>query len=103
MAAQDNAHRPAARTPVRHFRGSQISWRHVRVPADLGSQSDWSRNVRAVGGCSIRLNGIDYVAVHPEVMTCEEARPAVQTVFSPVESAMFRMLAIRQLMLLQGS
>ena len=30
------------------------------IPLTFGNQSDWSRNVRAAGGCIIRLNGVDY-------------------------------------------
>jgi len=71
------------------------------VPLTFGNQSDWSRNVRAAGSCEIRLSGTDYRAVRPELADGEQARDVIRTAFSPVERAMFRMLGIRQYMLLQ--
>ena len=71
------------------------------IPLTFGSGSDWSRNVRAAGGCSIRLNGADYEATAPEVVSKADARPVVRSAFSPVERAMFRMLGIKQFLLLQ--
>jgi hypothetical protein len=55
------------------------------IPGDrltFGSQSGWSRNVEAAGGCSIRIDGKDYEATRPE-------------------RASYRLLGIRQFMLLQ--
>ena len=71
------------------------------IPLTFGNQSDWSRNVRAAGRCSIRLNGTDYRAVRPELADGEQARDVVRAAFSPVERAMFRLLGIRQYLLLQ--
>ena len=34
----------------------------IAIPLTFGNRWDWSQNVRAVGRCSIRLNGRDYVA-----------------------------------------
>ena len=71
------------------------------IPLTFGNQSDWSRNVQAAGGCEIRLNGTDYRAVRPELADGEQARDVIRAAFSPVERAMFRMLGIRQFLLLQ--
>jgi deazaflavin-dependent oxidoreductase (nitroreductase family) len=71
------------------------------IPLTFGNQSDWSRNVRAAGGCSIRLNGVDHRAVQPRLATREQALREARPAFNPVERAMFRMLGIRQFLLLQ--
>jgi deazaflavin-dependent oxidoreductase (nitroreductase family) len=71
------------------------------IPLTFGNQSDWSRNVRAAGGCSIRLNGADHRAVQPELADQDQAGPVIREAFGPVERAMFRMLGIRQYLLLR--
>jgi hypothetical protein len=60
------------------------------IPLTFGNQSDWSRNVRAAGGCEIRLNGTGYRAVRPDLADGEQARDVIRAAFSPVERAMFR-------------
>jgi hypothetical protein len=57
--------------------------------------------VRAAVGCEIRLNGTDYRAVRPELADTQHALPVAGSAFSPVERVMFRMLRIRQFLLLQ--
>ena len=37
------------------------------IPLTFGNQSDWSRNVRAAGGGTIRLDGVDYPVSRPEL------------------------------------
>jgi deazaflavin-dependent oxidoreductase (nitroreductase family) len=71
------------------------------IPLTFGNRSEWSRNVRSAGGCEIRLNGVDYRAVRPELADGEEAGDVIRGAFSPVERIMFRMLGIRQFLLLQ--
>lgn len=71
------------------------------IPLTFGNSSDWSRNVRATGGCEIRLNGTDYRAVRPELADREQAGDVLRAAFSPVVRVMFRMLGIRQFLLLQ--
>jgi deazaflavin-dependent oxidoreductase (nitroreductase family) len=81
-------------TPV----GARRSGDMVVIPLTFGNRSDWSQNVRAAGGCSLRLNGRDYDATGPEFLSPQEAQPLVRAAFSPLERASFRMLGIRQLM-----
>jgi deazaflavin-dependent oxidoreductase (nitroreductase family) len=81
--------------------GARLTGGTFVIPLTFGSGSDWSRNVRAAGGCSIRLNGVDYEAVDPEVVGKAEAAPVVRSAFNPVERAMFRMLGIKQFLLLR--
>jgi deazaflavin-dependent oxidoreductase (nitroreductase family) len=71
------------------------------IPLTFGNQSDWSRNVRAAGGCEIRLNGTDYRAIRPALADGDQVRDVAGTAFGPVERIMFRMLGIRQFLLLQ--
>jgi hypothetical protein len=56
--------------------------------------------VRAANGCSIRLNGTDYRAVRPRLVDGEQARHVAGPAFSPVERVLFRMLGIKQFLLL---
>jgi deazaflavin-dependent oxidoreductase (nitroreductase family) len=70
------------------------------IPLTFGNQSDWSRNVRAAGGCVIRLNGVDYQVSRPELADRAQAAAVVRTAFNPVMRAGFRMLGIRQFLLL---
>ena len=76
------------------------------IPLTFGNGSDWSRNMRAAGGCTIRLNGIDYRAVRPrlvdrELADREQAMQAGRPVFNRVERIAFRALGISQFLLLQ--
>jgi deazaflavin-dependent oxidoreductase (nitroreductase family) len=81
--------------------GARLAGDTFVIPLTFGNQSDWSRNVRADGGCSITLDGIDYRAVQPRLAGREQAGPVIREAFGPVVQAMFRMLGIRQYLLLQ--
>ena len=70
----------------------------VLIALTFGNGSDWSRNVRAAGGCSIRLEGNDYEATQPELLSREEAKPYIRSAFGLMERAGVRMLGIRQFM-----
>ena len=70
------------------------------IPLTFGNVSDWSRNVRAAGGCTIRLDGTDYRAVQPEFADRRQAAPVLRAAFTPVDRAAFRVLGIRQYLLL---
>ena len=80
---------------------ARISGDVAVIPLTFGSQSDWSRNVRAAGGCSIRLNGRDYDLTQPELLSVADVQPLVRSMFSPTQRAAFRMLGIRQVMRLR--
>jgi deazaflavin-dependent oxidoreductase (nitroreductase family) len=68
----------------------------------FGNQSDWSRNVRAAGGCTVRLGGRTYRAISPELVTWADDRALVASAFNPVLRAGFRSLGIRQFMRLHA-
>jgi deazaflavin-dependent oxidoreductase (nitroreductase family) len=81
--------------------GARLTGDTFVIPLTFGNQSDWSRNVCATGGCTIRLDGTEYRAVQPELADRDQAAPVVRAAFGPVERAMFRMLGIRQYLLLR--
>ena len=83
-------------TPV----GAGLAGGTIVIPLTFGNQSDWSRNVRAAGGGSIRLNGVDYQVSQPELADWAQAAPFVRAAFNPVMQAGFRMLGIKQFLLL---
>jgi deazaflavin-dependent oxidoreductase (nitroreductase family) len=80
--------------------GARLTGDTFVIPLTFGNSSDWSRNVRAAGGCEIRLNGIDYRAEDPRLVDGPEARAVVKAAFGPAERAMFRALGIKQYLLL---
>ena len=84
-------------TPVGAGRAGDI----FVIPLTFGNQSDWSRNVRAAGGGSIRLNGVDYRVDQPQLADRAQAAPVVRAAFGPVMRAGFGVLGIRQVLLLQ--
>jgi deazaflavin-dependent oxidoreductase (nitroreductase family) len=49
------------------------------VPMPWGEQTDWYRNVRAAGGCTIRWKGRDYPLERPEVISADDATLAFNT------------------------
>jgi len=84
-------------TPVSARRSGDM----ILIALTFGNQSDWSRNVRAAGGASIRIEGEDYDVTRPQVMSHQEAKPLVQAAFSPMDRVGFRMLGIKQVMVLR--
>jgi deazaflavin-dependent oxidoreductase (nitroreductase family) len=61
------------------------------VPMPWGEGTDWYRNVRAAGGCTIRWKGRDYPLVQPEVI---DDLAAAGTGFGALERAMMTRLGI---------
>ena len=84
-------------TPVSARRSGDM----VMIALTFGNQSDWSRNLRSAGGGSIRIEGQDYQVTQPQFMSRRDAKPLVQAAFSPLERAGFRMLGIKQVMVLR--
>jgi len=79
-------------TPVGARRAGDV----VLIPLTFGNQSDWSRNVLAAGRCSLRMEGIDYDATAPALLSPQEADPQVRAAFSRLERASMRMLGIQR-------
>jgi len=82
--------------------GARRAGETIVIPLTFGNRSDWSQNVRAAGGCSIRLNGVDYVATRPRFLALEDAQPLIRSAFTPLERASFRLLGIRQVLSLEA-
>jgi deazaflavin-dependent oxidoreductase (nitroreductase family) len=82
--------------------GAHLHGGVIVIPLTFGSRSDWARNVRAAGGCSIRLNGRDYRAAEPEILDRDEAGELIKSTFGPLERVGLRMLGIRQFMRLHA-
>jgi len=80
-----------------HLRGDVLL-----IGLTFGNQSDWSRNVRAAGGCTVRLGGHTYRATSPELVTWADDRALIASAFNPVLRAGFRLLGIRQFMRLHA-
>jgi deazaflavin-dependent oxidoreductase (nitroreductase family) len=70
----------------------------IVIALTFGNQSDWSRNVRAAGGCTIGVNGRDYRASDPQLLRREDAADLIRSAFNPLERVGFRLLGIRQFM-----
>jgi deazaflavin-dependent oxidoreductase (nitroreductase family) len=103
MAAQiRHAGRRSGRTyttPVSARRSGDM----IVIALTFGNQSDWSRNVRSAGGGTIRIEGKDYNVTQPRIMSRQEAKPLVQAAFSPMDRAGFRILGIKQVMILRAA
>jgi deazaflavin-dependent oxidoreductase (nitroreductase family) len=82
--------------------GAHLHGEVIMIPLTFGNQSDWSRNVAAAGGCSIRLDGRDYQASQPQFVGLDQARELIRSMFGPLERASFRLLGIRQFMVLHA-
>ena len=74
----------------------------ILVALTFGNQSDWARNVRAAGGCAVRINGRTYQATNPQVISREEAGPLLNAAFSPIQRAGMRVLGVRQFLRLDA-
>jgi deazaflavin-dependent oxidoreductase (nitroreductase family) len=62
---------------------------HVRgdvllIGLTFGNQSDWSRNVRAAAGCTVRLGGHTYRATSPELVAWADDKALIASAFNPV-------------------
>ena len=63
--------------------GARLTGDTFVIPLTFGNSSDWSRNVRAAGGCEIRLDGTEYRAVQPELADRDQAGPVVRAASVP--------------------
>jgi deazaflavin-dependent oxidoreductase (nitroreductase family) len=96
MAAQlTHAGRRSGRTYVTPV-GARRAGDVALIPLTFGNQSDWSRNVLAAGRCSLRLEGVDYDATAPALLSLEQAGPQVRVAFGRLERASMHMLGIQQ-------
>lgn len=74
----------------------------IVIALTFGNQSDWVRNVRMAGGCTVRINGRSYRATNPQFLSREQAGPLLKAAFSPAQRAGMRMLGVRQFLRLDA-
>jgi deazaflavin-dependent oxidoreductase (nitroreductase family) len=78
--------------------GAHVHEGIVLIPLTFGNRSDWARNVRTAGECSVRINGAAHHAVAPQFLDTTQAAPLIRGAFSPVERLGFKLLGIQQYM-----
>lgn len=74
----------------------------ILIPLTFGNQSDWVRNVRAAGACTVRINGHDHPA--HSLRFADAADPEIRALIRTAyrrQRPMFRMLGITQFLLLE--
>jgi deazaflavin-dependent oxidoreductase (nitroreductase family) len=96
MAAQIHHRGRSSGRPYVTPASARISDGAFWIPLTFGTGSDWCRNVRAAGGCTIRWRGADYQATRPVVVDRAPALAAARGAFGPHERLMLRVMAIRQ-------
>src|SRR5579864_7046674 len=77
-------------TPVGARLNGAVFW----IPLTFGTSSDWCRNVRADGSCTIRWKGHAYRAVDLAVIDRTAAMSEARGAFKPPERAFMRVLGI---------
>ena len=60
------------------------------IPLTWGEDTDWFRNVRAAGGCTLHWHGRLYTLLNPEIVSGPEARSA----FHPVERFLLKLVGV---------
>ncbi len=81
------------RTPVAAVEVAQ----GVLVPLAFGLETDWSRNVLAAGGCTMRMRGREFALGHPELIGPDRALPMVDA----FHAAIWRTVGARHFLLLR--
>jgi deazaflavin-dependent oxidoreductase (nitroreductase family) len=75
---------------------ARLSGEHFWVSLTFGANSDWCRNVRAAGECTVRWQGRDYHAVRPVVVDRPVALAAAGKAFKRSEKAMMKAIGVKQ-------
>ena len=63
------------------------------VPLPWGDTTDWCRNIRAAGGCTVRWNGRDYAVADPELV---DDPAAVRRLFGATQRPVMALFGIDQ-------
>lgn len=75
---------------------ARLSGDHFWVSLTFGPESDWCRNIRAAGECTIRWQGQDYLAAMPMVVGRPEALTAAGRAFKRREKTMMKVIGVKQ-------
>jgi deazaflavin-dependent oxidoreductase (nitroreductase family) len=81
--------------------GAGLVGNTIVIPLSFGNVSDWARNVRAAGQCTVQLGGKSYHATKPQFVDAAEVKPVVGQSFGAVNRFAFRLLGIRQYLFLR--
>lgn len=81
--------------------GAHLIGNTIVIPLSFGNRSDWARNVRAAGQCVVQLGGKSYHATQPQFVDAEDAKPIVDQSFNVINRFGFRLLGIRQYLVLR--
>ena len=81
--------------------GAHLIGNTIVIPLSFGNRSDWARNVRAAGQCVVQLGGKSYHATQPQFVDAEDAKHIVDQSFNAINRFGFRMLGIRQYLVLR--
>ncbi len=79
---------------------AHVTGNTIVIPLSFGNMSDWARNVRAAGHCVVQLGGKYYHATQPRFVDAADAKPVVDQSFNAINRFGFRLLGIRQYLLL---
>jgi deazaflavin-dependent oxidoreductase (nitroreductase family) len=80
--------------------GAGVNGDTIVIPLSFGNVSDWSRNVRAAGGCVVVLRGRSYCAVQPQFVDAGDAKAIVRQSFNAINRFGFRLMGISQYLIL---
>jgi deazaflavin-dependent oxidoreductase (nitroreductase family) len=75
---------------------ARLSGDHFWVSLTFGPNSDWCKNVRAAGECTIRWHGKDYHAVRPVVVDRSVGLSEAGQAFKRREKAMMKAIGVNQ-------
>lgn len=75
---------------------ARLSGDRFWVSLTFGPNSDWCKNVRAAGECTIRWHGQDYHAIRPVVVNRSEALAGAGKAFKRSEKAMMKAIGVNQ-------
>jgi deazaflavin-dependent oxidoreductase (nitroreductase family) len=75
---------------------ARLSGDHFWVSLTFGPNSDWCKNVRAAGECTIRWHGQDYHAIHPVIIDRSVALTAAGKAFKRSEKLMMKAIGVNQ-------
>jgi hypothetical protein len=81
--------------------GARLVGNEFVIPLTFGTESDWCRNLHAVGGGRIALRGRTYDVTSPEVFLWSSDPAIVKQAFPQPMRVMFKMLGIKAFIRLQ--
>jgi deazaflavin-dependent oxidoreductase (nitroreductase family) len=87
--------------PYKTPTGAGLVGNTIVIPLSFGNVSDWARNVRAAGQCTVQLGGKSHHATQPQFVDAADAKPVVNRAFNAINRSAFRLFGIRQYLFLR--